>query len=137
MLRFEGVDSAMHVYWNGAAVGYSQGSRLPAEFDVTSMVCPGRNVLAVTVYQWSDGSYLEDQDMWWLSGIFRDVSLLWRPPAHLADVVVDARYEPTTGTGEVVVRVRGKRGRRRASWSRRGDIALCGGAAGRQREISC
>ena len=46
----------------------------------------GRNVLAVVVYQWSDGSYLEDQDMWWLSGIFRDVSLLWRPPAHLADV---------------------------------------------------
>ena len=89
VLRFEGVDSAFHVFWNGEPVGYSQGSRLPSEFDVTNVARAGRNVLAVEVYQWSDGSYLEDQDMWWLSGIFRDVSLLWRPPLHLADVVVD------------------------------------------------
>jgi beta-galactosidase/evolved beta-galactosidase subunit alpha len=104
VLRFEGVDSAFHVYWNGNPVGYSQGSRLPSEFDVTKSVRVGRNVLAVVVYQWSDGSYLEDQDMWWLSGIFRDVSLLWRPPAHLADVVVDAPYDCAAGTGSVVVR---------------------------------
>jgi len=104
VLRFEGVDSAFHVSWNGVAVGYSQGSRLPAEFDVTAAARPGRNLLAVTVYQWSDGSYLEDQDMWWLSGIFREVSLLWRPPAHLADVVVDAPYNPVRRSGCVVVR---------------------------------
>ena len=104
VLRFEGVDSAFHVYWNGEPVGYSQGSRLPSEFDVTKSATAGRNVLAVVVYQWSDGSYLEDQDMWWLSGIFRDVSLLWRPPAHLADVVVDAPYDYSAGTGTVVVR---------------------------------
>ena len=103
VLRFEGVDSAMHVYWNGSLVGYSQGSRLPAEFDVTNVARPGRNVVAVAVYQWSDGSYLEDQDMWWLSGIFREVSLLWRPAAHLADVAVDAPYDPTTRTAKIVV----------------------------------
>ena len=93
----------MHVFWNGSPVGYSQGSRLPAEFDVRSW--PGRAVtcLAAAVYQWSDGSYLEDQDMWWLSGIFREVSLLWRPPAHFADVIVDAPYDPAHGTGAVVV----------------------------------
>jgi beta-galactosidase/beta-glucuronidase len=104
VLRFEGVDSAFHVYWNGAPVGYSQGSRMPSEFDVTKSAKAGRNVLAVVVYQWSDGSYLEDQDMWWLSGIFRDVSLLWRPRAHLADVVVDAPYDYAARTGTVVVR---------------------------------
>ena len=104
VLRFEGVDSAFHVYWNGAPVGYSQGSRLPSEFDVTKSATAGRNVLAVVVYQWSDGSYLEDQDMWWLSGIFRDVSLLWRPRSHLADVAVDAPYDYAAGTGTVVVR---------------------------------
>ena len=71
-LRFEGVDSAFHVWVNGQEVGYSKVSRMPSEFDITSMVRPGKNTVAVRVYQWSDGSYLEDQDMWWLSGIFRD-----------------------------------------------------------------
>lgn len=104
-LRFEGVDSAFHVFWNGAPVGYSQGSRLPSEFDVTAVVRAGHNVLAVSVYQWSDGSYIEDQDMWWLSGIFREVSLLWRPPAHMADIVVEAPYDPVHGTGAVGVAV--------------------------------
>ncbi len=103
VLRFEGVDSAFHVFWNGEPIGYSQGSRLPSEFDVTAAARAGRNVLAVAVYQWSDGSYLEDQDMWWLSGIFRDVALLWRPPVYLADVVVDAPYDVTTGGGDLVV----------------------------------
>jgi beta-galactosidase/beta-glucuronidase len=102
VLCFEGVDSAFHVFWNGEPVGYSQGSRLPSEFDVTPLARVGRNVLAVQVYQWSDGSYLEDQDMWWLSGIFRDVSLRWWPPVHLADLIVDALYDVGTGGGEVV-----------------------------------
>ena len=105
VLRFEGVDSAFHVFWNGEPVGYSQGSRLPSEFDVTAVARVGRNLLAVEVYQWSDGSYLEDQDMWWLSGIFREVSLLWRPPLHLADVVVDSPYDVPSGAGEVAVTV--------------------------------
>jgi beta-galactosidase/beta-glucuronidase len=89
-LRFEGVDSAFHVWINGQYVGYSQGSRLPSEFDVTTYVHGGSNVLAVQVFQWSAGSYLEDQDMWWLSGIFRDVYLLARPHVHIRDVSVVA-----------------------------------------------
>lgn len=87
-LRFEGVDSAYHVWVNGKPVGYSQGSRLPSEFDITDYVREGRNSLAVKVYQWSDGSYIEDQDMWWLSGIFRDVSLIARPQTHIRDFTV-------------------------------------------------
>jgi beta-galactosidase/evolved beta-galactosidase subunit alpha len=100
VLRFEGVDSAFHVWVNGQEVGYSQGSRLPSEFDVTAFIREGENKLSVRVYQWSDGSYLEDQDMWWLSGIFRDVYLLALPKTHIQDVFVkaalDDRYEDAT-----------------------------------------
>lgn len=74
-LRFEGVDSAFHVWVDGHEVGYSQGSRNTAEFDITELVGPGRGrtlKLRVKVYQWSDGSYIEDQDMWWLSGEHRE-----------------------------------------------------------------
>jgi beta-galactosidase/evolved beta-galactosidase subunit alpha len=89
ILRFDGVDSAFEVYLNGRSVGFSKGSRIPAEFDLTEHARAGANLLAVRVYQWSDGSYLEDQDMWWLSGIFRDVTLLAAPPAALWDLRVD------------------------------------------------
>lgn len=69
-LRFEGVDSAFHVWVNGQEVGYSQGSRNPDEFDITSIVDKnGENTLAVRVYQHCDGTYIEDQDQWWLSGM--------------------------------------------------------------------
>ena len=68
-LRFDGVDSGYHVWVNGVLVGYAQGSRNPSEFDVTSLVDrTGPNEIYVRVYQWSDGSYIEDQDQWWLSG---------------------------------------------------------------------
>ncbi|MFM4703881.1 beta-galactosidase [Aeromonas bivalvium] len=93
---FDGVSSACHLFCNGHWVGYSQDSRLPAEFDLTPYLHGGRNRLAVLVLRWSDGSYLEDQDMWWLSGIFRSVSLLHKPTRHLMDVrvtpVLDACY---------------------------------------------
>ena len=89
-LRFEGVDSAFHVWINGKQVGFSKGSRLPSEFDITKHVRPGNNQIAVRVIQWSDGSYMEDQDMWWLSGIFRDVCLIAMPAAHIADIHVHA-----------------------------------------------
>lgn len=76
-LRFDGVDSAFHLFVNGHEVGYSQGSRNPAEFDISSSIKRGAvNEVLVRVYQWSDGSYIEDQDQWWLSGIFRDVHLI-------------------------------------------------------------
>ena len=84
-LLFEGVDSAFYCWLNGRAVGYSQDSRLPAEFDVTDYLILGRNVLAVQVMRWCDGSYLEDQDHWWLSGIYRDVILYVKEPIFIAD----------------------------------------------------
>ncbi|GHH97800.1 beta-galactosidase subunit alpha [Neobacillus kokaensis] len=97
ILRFEGVDSAFHVWVNGEEVGYSQGSRIPAEFDISPYIREGNNTLSVRVYQWSDGSYIEDQDMWWLSGIFRDVYLLAKPKVHIQDVFIttdlDENYE--------------------------------------------
>ncbi len=89
-LRFDGVDSAFHLWINGERVGYSQDSRLPAEFNVTPYLEAGDNVLAVRVYRWSDGSILEDQDFWRLSGIFRDVTLWSAPALHLWD------YDVTT-----------------------------------------
>ena len=105
VLRFEGVDSAMYVYVNGREIGYSQGSRTPAEFDISDAVQPGENHLAVAVYQWSDGSYLEDQDMWWLSGIFRDVRLYATPKAHLADARVVATLDDAYTIGRLDVTV--------------------------------
>ncbi len=87
-LCFDGVDSAFHLWINGRAVGYSQDSRLPAEFDIAQYLCPGENLLAVRVYRWSDGSYLEDQDFWRLSGIYRDVALWAPPPVYLSDYTV-------------------------------------------------
>jgi beta-galactosidase/beta-glucuronidase len=93
---FDGVDSAFYLWVNGVEVGYSQDSRLPAEFDLTSYIHTGENTLAVRVYRWSDGSFLEDQDMWFLSGIFRDVYLFAAPKIHIRDFWVrtdlDAQY---------------------------------------------
>ncbi|CAG1982486.1 unnamed protein product [Fusarium graminearum] len=104
-LRFDGVDSAYHVWVNGEFVGYSQGSRNAAEFDVTSVMKKGEeNDLVVRVYQWCEASYIEDQDQWWLSdtGIFRDVTLLSFPEARIEDYFVktnlDAQYQDATLT---------------------------------------
>jgi len=99
VLRFEGVDSCFRVWLNGDQVGTSRGSRLPSEFDVGRLLRPGRNVLAVRVHQWSSGSYLEDQDMWWLSGIFRGVSLIGRPSAAIDDVSVHSDFDHVGGRG--------------------------------------
>jgi beta-galactosidase len=84
-LHFDGVDSAFYLWVNGEKVGYSQGSRTPAEFNITEYLRPGQNVLAVEVYRFSDGSYLEDQDFWRLSGIFRDVYLFSTADLHIRD----------------------------------------------------
>jgi len=93
ILRFDGVDSAFHVWLNGKFVGFSKGSRLPSEFEISKLVNPGRNILAVRVYQWSDGTFLEDQDMWWLSGIFRDVSLIRLPYVHIYDFKYTTEFD--------------------------------------------
>ncbi|MEK3724104.1 glycoside hydrolase family 2 TIM barrel-domain containing protein [Paenibacillus sp. FSL H8-0034] len=99
-LHFEGVDSAFFIWVNGREAGFSKGSRMPAQFDITDLVHEGTNVLAVRVMQWSDGSYIEDQDMWWLSGIFRDVYLTAAPQTHLYDysvrTLLNADYRDAT-----------------------------------------
>jgi beta-galactosidase/beta-glucuronidase len=105
-LLFEGVDSAFHLWINGQMVGYSQGSRLPAEFNVTPYVHAGENTLAVRVYRWSDGSYLEDQDFWRLSGIYRDVYLWAAPPVHVRDFWV--RTDLDEAYQDAVLKVRAK-----------------------------
>jgi len=96
-IHFEGVKSAFYIWINGKKVGYSQGSMTPAEFNITNYVKPMDNIIAVEVYRWSDGSYLEDQDMWRLSGIFRDVYLFSTPKVHIRDFYIynelDKKYQ--------------------------------------------
>ncbi|GGR73434.1 MULTISPECIES: glycoside hydrolase family 2 TIM barrel-domain containing protein [Streptomyces] len=103
VLRFDGVESCARVWLNGTELGGFKGSRLPHEFAVGPLLRPAGNVLAVRVHQWSAGSYLEDQDQWWLPGIFRDVTLLHRPAGHVLDFFVHASYDHTTGTGTLRV----------------------------------
>ncbi|TDD26871.1 DUF4981 domain-containing protein [Kribbella turkmenica] len=101
VLRFDGIDSCARIWLNGVELGVTRGSRLPSEFDVSAVLRQGRNVLAVRVHQWSSGSYLEDQDMWWLPGIFRDVTL--RARRSMTDVFVHADYDHRTGGGTLLV----------------------------------
>ena len=119
LLRFEGVDSCARVWLNGREIGTTSGSRLPAEFDITDAVGLGAsaaaglragagdsaspNLLAVRVHQWSAGSYLEDQDMWWLSGIFREVTLLHRPHGSIGDHFVHVDYDWRDGSASLCV----------------------------------
>lgn len=93
ILHFGGVSSAFYVWVNGVRVGYSQGSRLPSEFDVSQFVKAGSNTLAVQVFRWSDGSYLEDQDHWRMSGIHREVLLLAQPKVAINDFAVRTRFD--------------------------------------------
>jgi len=104
-LRFEGVDSCFECYLNGAYIGMAMGSRLPSEFDLAAHVVSGRNVLAVRVWQWSAGTYAEDQDMWWLSGIFRDVSIVALPKIGIADVATRIVFDQAFKHAELSVDV--------------------------------
>lgn len=117
LLRFDGIDSLGTIWLNGAEVGVVAGSRLRSEFDVTALLRRDQeNVLAVRVHQWSSGSYLEDQDMWWLSGIFRSVTLLGRPVGAIEDHFVHADYDAAMGEGTLSV-----------------DAVVAGGASARVR----
>jgi len=107
LVRFDGVDSCFAVFVNGTAVGHSMGSRLVREFDITRLVRPENNVIAVRVHQWSAGSYLEDQDMWWLSGIFRGVTLISEPAGTVRDFFVHADYDAGQGAGILRVEASG------------------------------
>ncbi|MFX1273822.1 MAG: glycoside hydrolase family 2 TIM barrel-domain containing protein [Promethearchaeota archaeon] len=99
-IHFGGVKSAFYIWINGKKVGYSQGSMTPAEFNITKFLINKENILAVEVYRWSDGSYLEDQDMWRFSGIFREVYLFSTPKIHIQDFFtycdLDEEYEDAT-----------------------------------------
>lgn len=94
-LCFEGVSSAFYIWINGQQVGFSKGAHLPAEFRITPYLRPGENLLAVQVFQWSDGSYLEDQDMWRHCGIFRNVWMRALPQVHLRDLRIRTHLDPT------------------------------------------
>ncbi|KAJ6070766.1 beta-galactosidase [Penicillium canescens] len=107
-LRFEGVDSSFHVWINGKDVGYSQGSRNAAEFDITSFLHPGDgsvNTVAVRVYKFCDGTYIEDQDQWWLSGIFRDVYLISFPLGGISDFTVTTSIDDSLSCAGVTAHV--------------------------------
>ena len=113
LLHFGAVKSAFYLWLNGKYVGYSQGSKTPAEFDVTDFVEPGGNTVALEVYRWSDGSYLEDQDFWRLSGIEREVFLYALPKVHIGDyfAVPDLdRAEYRRGSLELSVTLRNDTG---------------------------
>lgn len=109
LLRFEGVDSSFDLWMNGEYVGYSTGSRTSAEFDVTKFAKAGKNTLAVRVYQWSASSYIEDQDMWWLSGIYRDVYLVTKQATYVKDLfvktILDDEYKNAELSIETLVNV--------------------------------
>ena len=107
-IHFGGVNSALYLWINGEAVGYSQGSKTPAEFRITPYLKPGENLVAAQVYRYCDGSYLECQDFWRLSGIERDVCLFSVPKVHVRDFFVRAGLEE---------------GGRRGIPSGRGDLA--------------
>lgn len=105
-VRFEGVESAMAVWVNGSFVGYAEDSFTPSEFDITNLIVPGENRLAVQVFQFSSGSWLEDQDFFRLSGIFRDVELIGVPEYHIRDIRVETRLNETCDQARVLVRIR-------------------------------
>lgn len=92
-LNFDGVESAFYVWINGEKVGYAQDSRTIASFNISKYVRNGNNTLAVQVLRWSDGSYLEDQDFWRLSGIYRNVYLTARPRVYVQDYVVTTAFD--------------------------------------------
>jgi beta-galactosidase len=105
-LRFDGVASAFYVWVNGEKVGFSKDSRTTAEFNITKHLKPGENLLAVEVYRWSDGSYLEDQDFWRLSGIFRDVALLSTADPDIRDVEVHTDLDGQYRDADLRIRVK-------------------------------
>lgn len=99
VLHFEGAKSAMYVYVNGNYVGYSQGSKTPAEFNITKFVEEGHNLIALQMFRWSDASYLESQDMLRMSGIERDVFLYSRPKVYIADYYANTNLDATYQNG--------------------------------------
>jgi len=107
VLHFGGVETCFSVWLNGVAVGLGKDSRLPSEFDITALVKPGTNTLAVQVIKWADSSYCEDQDHWRQAGIHRSVTIRATEPHYIQDVFVRGSYVPATGAGVFTATVRG------------------------------
>ncbi|WP_168120213.1 glycoside hydrolase family 2 TIM barrel-domain containing protein [Paenibacillus sp. HB172176] len=105
-ISFQGVESAFYVWLNGELVGYSEDTFTPAEFDLTPYLCSGENRLAVEVYRWCDASWLEDQDFWRMSGIFREVYLYAKPLTHLCDFFVNTELDAEYRDAELSVDVK-------------------------------
>ncbi len=104
ILHFGGVTSAFYVWVNGKKIGYSQGSKLAAEFDITEFLEKGKNRVAVQVFRWCDGSYIEDQDMWRLSGIHREVLLLAQPKIAINDFYVKTKFDEKLENASLQIR---------------------------------
>lgn len=123
VLHVGGAESVLYVFLNGRPVGMSKDSRLPAEFDLTPYCRPGENLLACLVVRWSDASYLEDQDHWWMAGIHREVYLLATGRVHVADVFARADLEPDGRRGRLGVRVEvGFPGPAESGWQVRAEL---------------
>lgn len=106
ILVFQGVDSAFEVWLNGIYVGFAKACRMTAEFDISALARPGLNTLAVRVYEWSDGSYLEDQDMWRLSGLFRDVEIHEEAECAPRDIAVHTSFDSECGDAALEIDAR-------------------------------
>lgn len=130
ILKFHGVDSAYDVWVNGTHAGYGKVSRLSGEYDITSLVCEGENDITVRVYKWSDGTYLEDQDMWWMSGIYRDVELINEPKGGILDVWANGSLDASYANGILDINIRSKEAHCQGTWK------LCEGRKNNPQEIS-
>ena len=128
VLHVGGAESLVLVHLNGECLGFAKDSRLPSEFDLGGRLRPGYNCLTLVVVRWSDGSWLEDQDHWWLAGLHRSVHLYTTAPTHLADVIVDADWSDGSGTLRVRARADGP-GLVDAGWALRVGLRREGGAA--------
>lgn len=123
-LNFDGVESAFYLWINGKKVGFSENSFCPAEFDVTDFLKPGENVIALQVYRFSDGSYLEDQDFWRLSGIFRDVYLYSTPKFAINDFTITTDLDPEYVDAELNLSVRFKNNAKGSDKNYKAEITL-------------
>ncbi len=103
VLHVGGAESLVFVYLNGRCLGFAKDSRLPSEFDLTACLQPGYNTLALMVVRWSDATWLEDQDHWFMAGLHREIFLYTTAPTYLADIKVTADFEHTTGVGQLGV----------------------------------
>lgn len=130
VLYLGGINSAYDIWINGCHGGYGKVSRLSAEYDISHLVKAGQNTIVIRVYQWSDGSYLEDQDEWWLSGIFRSVEIHKEPDNCIADLTVESSLteDYKTGIAEIKVKLKTREKEKEDTYTVRSSIYAGRGA---------